>query len=50
MLELWEEDRICTTPPENAAFPHGVAPDMIKTAVSQIHTFRTVQINLLPIV
>lgn len=49
MLELWKEDRMGTTP-ENAAFHHGVALDMIKTAVSQIRTFRTVQINLLPIV
>lgn len=50
MLELWEEDRISTTPLENAAFHHGVGPNMIKTAVSQIGTFRTVQINQLPII
>lgn len=50
MLELWEEDRMTTTPLENAAFHYGVGPDMIKTAVSQICTFRTVKINQLPII
>lgn len=41
---------MCTSPLENAVFHHDVGPDMLKTAVAQICTFRTVKVNLLPIV